>query len=297
MYNTLHHMRFLTYPYQIIRIAVSILVLGLASLVSAYAAEGPACNQGAISAKNIPEYKKGTVIFGNNPQGAVKKGVAPAQDQEKNLSELQRTARLYRSQGLKAQEMGNINEALVFYQKAAHLDPSYGVVFNDLGVILEAQGRLVEAEQAYRKSIEIDPQYLSGYSNLALFYENQRDLTKAAEYWKKRAQLGSPEDPWTEKAARRYEDIRVVVAGRPLSEELKEQAVVDLLKDVANQKNLQQTDNKELAKSYFQKAQANYKKGDEVTALKQSLDAKQLDPTNKEIQEFVDKVQIRLLSK
>lgn len=253
-------------------------------------AQEQADNTGVISQRRIPETKKGTVLFGKD---------APANpaDKKEDLTALQQQARQYRRQGFEAQKIGNIESALTFYQKAVELDPLYAMAYNDLGIIYEAQGRLQEAEKSYLQAMQIDPDYLATYSNLALFYESQRDLASAAACWKKRANLGSSEDPWTQKAKQRYEDIRVVISGRPIEEDIREREVVGLLKDVAHQKDLQNKDNKELARTYFEQAKLRFKKGDEVTALKKAIDAKQLDPTNKEIQEFIDKVQIRLLSK
>jgi len=221
---------------------------------------------------------------------------------EKNLSKLQKEARDYRAQGLEYQRIGNLEAAMSLYQKAIQLDPSYSVAYNDLGIMYEANGLIDRAEEAYLKSIKIDPNYLSAYTNLALLYENKRDLNKAAFYWQKRAELGSPDDSWVQKAKQRLEDIRLVLSSKPF-EDSREKEVVGLLKDVTVKKSIlkkdkkDKKDNKQLAKDCFEKAKLRLKKGDEVTALKLAIDAGQLDPTNREIEEFTDKIQERLLSR
>lgn len=215
--------------------------------------------------------------------------------EEESLSELQKQARDYRAKGFQLQQMGNLESALSYYQKAIELDPSYAIVYNDLGVIYEANGQIDRAEDSYLQSIKTDPNYLSAYSNLALLYEHKRDLKKAAFYWQKRVKLGSPDDPWTERARKRLEDIRLVLGDMGIG--VGEQEVVDLTQNILDQKALLRQSNKELAKYYFKKAKVSYKKGDEIGAFRQAVDAFQLDPNNDEIQEFIAKLQTRLLSK
>ncbi len=216
-------------------------------------------------------------------------------DESKDLTELQRQARLYRNQGLELQRIGNLEGAMALYQKAIELDPSYAVVYNDSGILYETKGFIRYAEDSYLKAIQADPYYLSPYSNLALLYENQRLLDKAALYWKRRAELGLPDDPWTQKAKQRVRDIKMVQEGAP--DTSSEQAVFDLIRDVSRYKSIITEDDRELARVYFRKARMNYEKGDEVTALKEATDALLLDPSSVEIQDFIEKVQTRVLTR
>jgi len=219
-----------------------------------------------------------------------------SKSEEANLTELQKQARLYRTEGLQYQKLGNLDSAKGFYQKAMALDPSYAAPYNDLGVILEAEGLIDSAEQCYLQSLKIDPNYLSAYSNLALLYENERDLDKAAFFWSKRVEMGLPTDPWTIKASKRLQDIRAITAERPFKD-MREQEIVDLMTDVSVYKSVLKKDDKALAASYMRKAKMLETKGDGTTALKMAIDAAQLDPNNKDIQSYVDKLQIRALSK
>jgi Tfp pilus assembly protein PilF len=66
---------------------------------------------------------------------------------------------------------------------------------------------------------------------------------------------------------------------------------------MSDQKALLREDDREAAKMSLEKAKTYYKRGDNVTALKHSIDAMQLDPDNDEITDFVDKVQRRALTK
>ncbi len=210
-------------------------------------------------------------------------------------SSLQEQARNYRSQGVEFQRSGDIDAAMSLYQKAIELDPAYAVAYNDLGIIYEIKGSLERAQESYLKSIKIDPQYLSAYSNLALLYENKRDLDKAALYWQKRAELGSPDDPWTQKARQRLEDIRLVLRGG--AGKYKEQEIIRLIDEVGNQKIILRQSNQALADKCFEKAKQNYLKQNYAAAIKEALDAQQLDPANKDIEAFIEKVQLRALSR
>ncbi|MCX5700753.1 MAG: tetratricopeptide repeat protein [Candidatus Omnitrophica bacterium] len=213
----------------------------------------------------------------------------------KALTDLQLQARDYREQGLKMQEVGDLDAATKLYQKSEQLDPSYAVVCNDLGIIYEAKGEIDRAEESYLKSINIDPHYLSAYSNLAILYEGERKLGKAAFCWKRRVDLGDPKDPWTLKARQRLEDIRLALSPRP-SSETQEREVVGLMKDVTNEKYVVRHDDKAFARKKFQEAKFSYGKEDYATALQDASDAQFLDPDNKEIDAFIVKTQNRALT-
>lgn len=57
------------------------------------------------------------------------------------------------------------------------------------------------------------------------------------------------------------------------------------------------TNDQALARQVFETAKRKYKDGDEVTALKLAVDAAQIDPANREIAEFIERTQARILSK
>lgn len=267
---------------------IAITILIIAAPVFLFAQEvnlNPKGNRGVIEFSQTPEVKKSTKA--SKPNNA---------KPQEELTQLQLDARAYRDQGLQYQRVGNLDAALTYYQKAIELDPMYAIAYNDLGIIYEAQGQMVRAEESYLKAIKIDPAYLSACSNLALLYESKRDFNKAAFYWEKRAALGSYDDPWTEKARKRLEDIRMVSAKTPLRD-AREQEVMDLLKDVVNKKAILKKDDLALAREHFDKAKKCYDKQDYPTAIKEALDAQQLDPNNKEIENFIDKAMLRSLSR
>lgn len=220
----------------------------------------------------------------------------PNPGKKEELTALQEQAREYRDEGLKVQDMGDLDSAMKLYQKAIEVDPAYAVAYNDLGVIYEAKDMTDRAEESYVKAIKIDPYYLSTYTNLALFYEGKRDFGKAAYCWKKRAELGDLDDPWTKKARERLEDIRLSLSPRP-AQDSQEKDVVKLMKDVANEKYMLSHDDKLLARRNFMKAKDSFNKEDYATAIKKASDAQYLDPDNKDIEEFIERSQNRALSR
>ena len=202
----------------------------------------------------------------------------------------------YRELGLECQRMGNLTEALSFYQKAIAIHPNFAVAYNDLGIVYEAMGSFDRAEENYLRSSMIDPTYSSVYTNLALFYEGQRNLEKAAFYWGKRAAVGTPDDPWTQKAANRIRDIRISLSARPFSDE-REEDVLSLMKDVGGNKAGFKRNDETLAQMHFKKAKQSFDKGDMATAIKEALDAQYLDQHNSEIEAFIEKAELRALTR
>jgi len=123
---------------------------------------------------------------------------------------LQEEAASYRQKGYEAQERGDIDSAINWYQKAAELDPGYPAPHNDLGILFEAKGWLDRAEASYRKALSIEPHYKKAHTNLALLYERKGELEKAAFHWMRRYKLGKPGDPWTREARQRLEKIGLI---------------------------------------------------------------------------------------
>lgn len=107
-------------------------------------------------------------------------------------------ARDYREEGYRLQSMGDLRGAMMYYQKAAQMDPHFAEVRNDLGVVYEALGDPDNALAMYKQVLEIQPGYLPAYTNLAFIYEKKGDIKNATLYWKKRYELGQEGDYWWE---------------------------------------------------------------------------------------------------
>ncbi len=220
-------------------------------------------------------------------------------------------AKIYRDQGFALQEKGNLEEALSYYQKALIIDPTYVVAYNDVGIIFEGMGYKDQAKDMYLKAIDLDPRYPNSYSNLAMLYEEEKDYARAIVCWVKRATLGDPDDPWAEAARRRLEEIARVFPGAygiigdsEAASYLGSPAASDKLqaysqpsgkvslfrKDPAGARDVFKTDSRTNALTYLNRAKQNFARGEYVLALKEATVAEYMDPSNKEISAFVNKV-------
>lgn len=208
----------------------------------------------------------------------------------------QEQASKYRELGLEYQRMGNLAEALSFYQKAIAMYPNFAIAYNDIGVVYEAMGSLDRAEENYLESIKVDPACSSAYTNLALFYEGQRNLEKAKFYWAKRVEVGSPDDPWTQKAANRLRDIRMSLSGKPFADE-REEEILGLMKNISENKTEFNKSDESVAQAHFRKAKLSFNRGDMALAIKEALDAQYLDQDNPEIEAFIEKAELRALTR
>lgn len=131
----------------------------------------------------------------------------------------------YRNNGYLAQERGDIDAAISWYQKAISMDPNYATPHNDLGILFEVKGWPDRAEVEYQKTLAIDPKYANAHTNLALLYERKGELEKAAFHWMKRYRLGKPNDPWAEEARQRLDKLKLLDASGRESERLGSESV------------------------------------------------------------------------
>ena len=144
----------------------------------------------------------------------------------------ERVASDFRARALKAQNLGNIKEALFYYQQASALLPDNAAIRNDVALMQDNLGKNEEAEENYRKAISLDPNYLPVYFNMGRFYAKQGLYPLAAKFLKERIARGSADDPFTLQA---QEELEVVYDAMPdlQAQHLQEQAVVltDMITD------------------------------------------------------------------
>ena len=105
--------------------------------------------------------------------------------------EIQAAVNLYKS--------GNFTKCEEVTKKLIDTNPKVVFLYNLLGLLLNAQNRNDEAIEAYNKGIKIDPSYAMIYNNLGLIYYNKssqgkdfnNNIKKAEELYKKSIQLNS----------------------------------------------------------------------------------------------------------
>jgi tetratricopeptide (TPR) repeat protein len=68
--------------------------------------------------------------------------------------------------GYVLRQKGQVDEAIVQYQKALEIDPGYANAHYNFGNALFQKGRMDEAMEHYQKALEIQPQYAEAHNNL-----------------------------------------------------------------------------------------------------------------------------------
>lgn len=189
-----------------------------------------------------------------------------------------REAEEYRSKGFRAMTKGDLDRALVYYQKAINLEPFYAEAHSDLGIVYEKMGWLNRAEESYRTALRIRPDYAPAYSNLALLYERRGDIERAVFYYKARIAFGRPEDAWTKKAWDR------LAKHRP--EEVEKLEAHKLLEDMIRTMRLQEQQMVDIAEKHFQKASEFFSRGKKQEALNEIEMARKFAPQDPKMEMF-----------
>jgi Tfp pilus assembly protein PilF len=87
------------------------------------------------------------------------------------------------------QQLGRLNEAVPFLNKAINEDPLYCDAHHLLGYILYQQGKPKEALPFLKKALEINPQYYSAYTNIGLALCQLGKIEEGVEKFNKALQI------------------------------------------------------------------------------------------------------------
>ncbi len=101
------------------------------------------------------------------------------------LHKFPNSVNLYNIIGAANAALGKPNAALVAYNKAVVVKPSYADSYNNIGVVLQDQGKLDEAIEAYNRAISIKPDYSHAYFNMANALRDQDKLEEAIKAYNK----------------------------------------------------------------------------------------------------------------
>jgi len=189
-------------------------------------------------------------------------------------------ARAYREEGYKLQSMGDLKSALMYYQKAAQMDPHFAEVRNDLGVVYEALGDEANALKMYEEAIQIKPTYLPTYTNLAFLYEKKGDIKKATFYWKKRYSLGEKGDYWWEVSRQHLLKLGTYPEVR---KEMLEEEAARLSREFVYKREQERLRLIEEAKLHFDIGDKAFKEGDYEVALKEFKTVLSLNPPDEKL--------------
>lgn len=73
--------------------------------------------------------------------------------------------------GIGVAQRGLWDEALLRFQRAVQIDPTYAAAYNNLAIGFEHQGEFDRARDAYEKALQLDPGNASIKQNFELFKE------------------------------------------------------------------------------------------------------------------------------
>ncbi len=99
-------------------------------------------------------------------------------------------SKAYVNLGVAYADKGNHDNAILYYQKTIELNPQYSKAYINLGLAYYAKGNIDKAIQLYEKAIELNPQYSKAYRNMGTAYNEKGNTKKKVEYYIKAAQLG-----------------------------------------------------------------------------------------------------------
>lgn len=213
-------------------------------------------------------------------------------------AETKKMAAEYRDKGLHYQKNGDMDTALMYFQKAIGLDPTLAVAYNDAGVVYEAKGWTDRAKQAYGRAIELDPTLPGPYYNMGSIFEREGDFDKAVYYYKQRVLIGDWNDEWTIKARQSLKGLGVNDPN--LKEDYLDQQMVGALSkdDITGTprgNDLDPKKRKREARLRFMRGKQLYYMGQYTEALKEIGSASALDPKNKEVSKLLEEVQRKAL--
>jgi len=102
---------------------------------------------------------------------------------------LEKQAKEYYDEALKAHKNGDITQAITLYAKAIYTKPDFAKAHNNLGVAYEQNRNRERAEQEYHRAIEIDSTYSIALQNLALIHLERGEYDAFYELWKRASGL------------------------------------------------------------------------------------------------------------
>jgi Tfp pilus assembly protein PilF len=101
----------------------------------------------------------------------------------------------YLNDGLRSpgpqQRSGDFDTALVQYDSAITILPTYAITWFNLGYLYLEMGNSEDALKAFHKCVDLDSTFSQGYNGLGSVYYNEKNYAQALPFYKKGAQVDS----------------------------------------------------------------------------------------------------------
>lgn len=95
----------------------------------------------------------------------------------------------YNNFGSLCKMIGDLENAVNFYQKTINIDSNFALGYYNLGLSYKALGRMFKAVDAYQKAIKIDPEYPWSYQSLAVLLFKQGQIEEAYQAFSEAVKL------------------------------------------------------------------------------------------------------------
>lgn len=100
-------------------------------------------------------------------------------------TEEDKPASYYEYLGSKYADRGDLNTAIIYFQKAIQQDPNYLPAYINLGVSFGKKGEYDKGIEILNKALEINPNVQEIYVNLSAIYEKKKDYDNTVDYAQK----------------------------------------------------------------------------------------------------------------
>jgi tetratricopeptide (TPR) repeat protein len=86
---------------------------------------------------------------------------------------------------------GQVDDAMVHYQKALEVNPNYAEALNNLGLALFRKGRVDDAVAQFQKALEVNPNFAQAHSNLGVALIQKGQVGAAVAQYQKAVKINS----------------------------------------------------------------------------------------------------------
>ena len=91
---------------------------------------------------------------------------------------------LWNLMGASAAQIGQLDDAILAFQKALSIKPDYAEAYNNIGNALKDQDKMKEAIEAFTKALSIKPDYAEPFNNMGNALRDQGRLNEAIKVYK-----------------------------------------------------------------------------------------------------------------
>jgi tetratricopeptide (TPR) repeat protein len=88
-------------------------------------------------------------------------------------------------------QKGQLNEAIIQFQKVLEIKPEYAAAHNNLGLVYFRKGQVDEAMEHYQKALKIRPQYVEAHDNFGTALLQKGRVDEAVEQYQKALEIQS----------------------------------------------------------------------------------------------------------